>query len=140
MSLFSFYEIKSQKSKEFVKGLRKTSLVCLNHPEIHLFLWLDEDSKLKQAQFLFDENLIEWNDGIKGLIASETNRKTNDFPQKTGMQKGARTVHNVKDLRIIKRGLQIINSAKFPDTYDQMIRLNLLLPFVKQKEQTSSPD
>ncbi|MBU2514379.1 hypothetical protein KJ966_23835 [bacterium] len=136
MSLFSFYEIKSQKSLEFEKGLRKTSLVCLDHPDILLFLWLNEDSELKQVQFLFDENLIEWADGKKGLTAAETNRKTNDFPQKTGLQKGARTIHDSQDRTIIKRGLQIINASKFPDSYDQMIRHNLLFPFIKNKSAT----
>ena len=133
MSLFSFYEIKSQKSQEYIKGLRKTSLVCLNHPEISLFLWLNEDSELKQVQFIFDENLIEWSDGVKGLKASETNRKSNNFPDRIGLQKGARTIQDSKDRTIIKRGLQIINASKFPEDYDRMIRYKLLLPYIKKK-------
>ncbi len=88
---------------------------------------------MKQVQFIFDENLIEWSKGKKGLTAAETNRKTNDFPQRAGLQKGARTIHDSQDRTIIKRGLQIINASEFPDFYDRMIRDNLLLPFIKKK-------
>ena len=133
MSPFSFYEIKSQKSKEFVNGVRKTSLACLNHPEIHFFLWLDEDEKLKQVQFVFDENLLEWEEGRKGVVASETNRKTGQVAQKSGYQKGARTIHSSRDISILKRGLQIIHKAELPEDYDSMIRTNLLKPYLKPR-------
>jgi hypothetical protein len=130
MSLFNFYEIKSQKSSEFVKGVRKTSLACFNQPDLHLFLWLDQNENLKHLQFLFDENLLEWFDGQKGLLASETNRKDQVLTDKTGIQKGARTIHSTRDRTVIKRGLQIINAAKFPESYDHLIRMNLLLPYI----------
>lgn len=133
MSLFNFYEIKSQKSAEFVNGLRKTSLVCLDHPEIHFFLWLDEGGDLSQVQFLFDENLIEWNKKNNGLRAGETNRKYQISTNKTGTLKGARTIQSSNDVSIIKEGLQIINSAEFPGNYDQLIKNNLLFPYVKKK-------
>ncbi len=133
MSPFSFYEIKTQKSKEFVNGVRKTSLACLNHPEIHFFLWLDEEEKLKQVQFVFDENLLEWEEGRKGLVASETNRKTGHVSRKSGSQKGSRTIHSSRDISILKKGLQIIHTAELPDDYDAMIRTNLLHPYLKQK-------
>ncbi len=138
MSLFSFYEIKSQKSKEFINGIRKTSLACLNHPEIHFFLWLDEDEKLKQVQFVFDENLLEWEEGRKGLIASETNRKTGHVSQKTGYQKGSRTIHTSRDISILKRGLQIIYTAELPDSYAAMIRTNILQPYIKPRNAQSA--
>lgn len=141
MTPFSFYEIKSQKSKEFVNGVRKTSLACLNHPEMHIFLWLDENETLKQAQFIFDENLLEWAEGQTGLTASETNRKAGQFSQRTGMQKGARTIHSSRDLSILKRGLQIINKAQFPESYAGMIRKKLLQPYLKKPngEKVASP-
>ncbi len=132
MSLFNFYEIKSQKSSEFVNGVRKTSLACFNQPDLHLFLWLDKDENLKHLQFLFEENLLEWFDGQKGLLASETNRKDQYFTPKTGHQKGARTIHGTQDRSVIKRGLQIINAAKFPDSYDHLIRTKLLLPYISK--------
>lgn len=131
MSLLSFYEIKSQKSKEFVNGIRKTSLVCLNHPEIHIFLWLDESEQLKQVQFVFDENLLEWTEGQKGLTAAETNRKSGHFSAKTGIHKGVRTIHNSQDRSILNKGLQIINTAQFPDHYAGLIRTKLLKPYLK---------
>ena len=89
---------------------------------------------MKQLQFLFEENLLEWFEGKKGLTASETNRKEEIFNPKTGIQKGARTIHSSQDRTIIKRGLQIINAAKFPDSYDQKIRMNLLLPKMARPE------
>lgn len=132
MAPFNFYEIKSQKSKEFINGIRKTSLACLDHPEIHFFLWLDENEELKQAQFVFDENLLEWEEGRKGLVAMETNRKSDILLNKTGIQKGSRTVHSARDLSILKRGLQIIHKADFPDDYAGMIRSNMLQPYLKK--------
>jgi hypothetical protein len=138
MHPFSFYEIKSQKSKEFINGVRKTSLACLNHPEIHFFLWLDEEEKLKQVQFVFNENLLEWEAGRKGVVAGETNRKAGNSSQKSGYQKGARTIHSSRDIAILKRGLQIILKAELPDGYDSMIRTNLLKPYLKPKNGDTS--
>ena len=131
MDAFSFYEIKSKKSQEFIKGVRKTSLVCLNHPEIQFFLWIDERGDLKQVQFLFEENLIEWFQGRKELQANETNRKYNILVTQKGIQKGARTIHPTQNKSIIKKGLQIINTSQFPALYDKLIRHNLLLPYIR---------
>ena len=133
MGALNFYEIKSQKSQEYVKGIRKTSLVCLNHPELQFFLWIDENGTLKQVQFLFDENLIEWFQGKNELKANETNRKYNIYATKTGIQKGARTIHPTQNRSIIKKGLQIINTSQFPDSYNDLIRHNLLLPYIRVK-------
>lgn len=121
-----------------MNGIRKTSLVCLNHPEIHFFLWLDEAEQLKQVQFIFDENLLEWAEGRKGLTASETNRKSDQFLNKTGIQKGVRTIHSSQDISIIKKGLQIINTAEFPNHYAGLIRTNLLQPYLKPKPDPSA--
>lgn len=125
MQHYSFYEIKSQKSQELVNGLKKISLVCADHPEFHMFLWMDEKDELKHLQFLFDENLIEWFEDRKELIASETNRKTAGYPMHSGTRKGVRTIHAVKNHSIVEKGQRIVNAATFPETYESMIRHRL---------------
>ena len=117
---YRFYEIKSIRSKEFVKGLRKVTLVCENRPDIHCFLWIDESEALKHMQFLFDEKLIEWFDDKKELITSHTNRRSQSST-KSGVQKGARTIHAIKDNSIMREGIGIISSASFPGDYKLMI-------------------
>ena len=120
MQDYNFYEIRSKKSEEFVKGVRKVSLVCENRPDIHCFLWIDQERKLKHVQFLFDEKLIEWIEGRKNIITSHTNRQMASN-RKPGIHKGARTIHTVDDSRIMEEGLQIIKSAEFPENYEQQI-------------------
>ncbi len=121
MMEYNFYEIKSQKSKEFVKGLRKVCLVCENRPDIHCFLWVNQEEKLQHLQFLFDENLIEWFEERKELITAQTNRK--DYtPFQTGVHKGVRTIQSVQNSSIMEEGLEILKSAQFPDQYGQLIR------------------
>lgn len=122
MSAYTFYEIKSQKSKEFVKGLRKVSLVCENRPDMHCFLWLNERDEPAHFQMLFNEKLVEWFEGREDLITSRTNRHQFQTT-KPGVHKGSRTIHTIQDDFILNEGLEIIQSATFPDNYDSIIRL-----------------
>ena len=122
---YNFYEIRSRKSQEFVRGVRQVSLVCSDDPDIHCFLWIDQQQELTHVQFLFNEKLIEWFANKQGLIVSETNRRMGTV-QKPGIMKGVRTIHEVKDNSILQEGLNIIKSADFPETYKDLIQTKLL--------------
>lgn len=122
---YNFYEIRSRKSQEFVNGVRQVSLVCSDDPEIHCFLWLDQEQELTHLQFLFNERLIEWFANKRGLIVSETNRRSGPTG-KIGVMKGVRTIHAVQDNSILQEGLNIIKAADFPKTYKDLIQTKLL--------------
>jgi len=122
---YNFYEIRSRKSQEFNNGVRQVSLVCADDPDLHCFLWIDQQQKLTHFQFLFNEKLIEWFSNKDGLIVSETNRRSGPTG-KTGVMKGVRTIHTVQDDSILQEGLEIINSSEFPNSYKDLIQTKLL--------------
>ena len=122
---YNFYEVRSRKSQEFVNGVRQVSLVCSDDPEIHCFLWIDQEQKLTHLQFLFNEKLIEWFSNKQGLTVSETNRRSSPTG-KTGVLKGVRTIHSIQDNSILQEGLNIIKAADFPKTYKDLIQTKLL--------------
>lgn len=121
MSRYEFYEIKSKKSLQFTNGLRKVSLVCSGFPDAHIFIWLDQNERIKHLQFLFNEKIIEWFDERKELLTSQTNRGMNG-QQKPGIHKGVRTIHSVKDDSIRREGLEILTEAVFPFKYENAIK------------------
>lgn len=125
MDHYIFYEIKSQKSRMFIDGVRQVSLVCATHPEMNFFLWLDEEQKLKHLQFIFNERIIEWFADKKEITTSETNRRFPSASTKPGVTKGVRTIHAVKDDTILNEGLEIINNATLPGNYENLIKSTL---------------
>ncbi len=125
METYNFYEIKSKKSQIYVDGLRQISLVCDDQPDIHCFLWVNQEQKLAHLQFLFNEKIIEWFSGRKSLVISETNRRSNN-PEQIGIHKGVRTIHPVNDDKIRQEGLDIIRLANFPKNYKEIIQSGIL--------------
>lgn len=125
MEQYTFYEIKSKKSRMFVNGVRQVSLVCATHPEMNFFLWLDEQQQLKHLQFIFNERIIEWFEGKEQISTSETNRRFPSSSSKTGIMKGVRTIHAVEDDNILIEGRDIINNATLPGSYDALIKSTL---------------
>lgn len=110
----------------FIDGVRQVSLVCATHPEMNFFLWFDEQQKLKHLQFLFNERIIEWFEGKEQISTSETNRRFPSASSKPGVMKGVRTIHAVEDDSILSEGLDIINNATLPGSYDAMIKSTLI--------------
>ncbi|MBU2643223.1 hypothetical protein KKI24_00830 [bacterium] len=124
MEHYVFYEIKSKKSRIFVDGVRQVSLVCATHPGLNFFLWIDEQQKLKHLQFVFNEKIIEWFAETERLSTSQTNRRF-PSPSKPGIHKGVRTIHAVEDDSILDEGVQIVNQATLPGSYETMIKSKL---------------
>jgi len=125
MENYIFYEIKSKKSRMFVNGVRQVSLACSTHPDINFFLWLDENQMLKHLQFIFNEQIIEWFADKEGISTSQTNRRFPSSSSKTGIMKGVRTIHAVEDGSILKEGVEIVQQATLPGSYDSMIKSKL---------------
>jgi len=125
MERYVFYEIKSKKSRMFVDGVRQVSLVCSTHPDMNLFIWLDEKQRLKHLQFVFNEQIIEWFEGKDRITTSQTNRRFSSDPTKPGIMKGVRTIHEVDDDTILSEGLHIIHNAVLPGSYEAMIKSKL---------------
>lgn len=108
----------------FIDGVRQVSLVCSTHPEMNLFLWLDEQQSLKHLQFIFNEKIIEWFAEKDQISTSQTNRRFS-ATSKTGVHKGVRTIHAVEDDSILNEGVEIIKQATLPGSFETLIKSKL---------------
>lgn len=117
---YKFYEIKSEKSKNYIDNVKQFTLVCEDYPEIFCFLWIDRQQQINHIQFVFFEKLIEWFSD-KGLKISQTNRSLFD-DKKTGVLKGVRTIHNSADISIFDEGMEILDKSEFPENYGAILK------------------
>jgi hypothetical protein len=113
-----FYEVRSDKAKEWEGGLRKVSFAS-NEPSAHAFVWLTEQDEIHSIQILLGETVVEWNTE-NGVTRSDTNRL--HAPQmQHDPEKGSRSLHNMQEnLSDIERN-QLRNSL-FPAKWDTPIK------------------
>ena len=64
------YLIKSNKTEEWEKGVRKISFAC-DDPDIHAFVWVDPSERLIGIQIIFRERVLEW-DKSSGVSQGDT--------------------------------------------------------------------
>ena len=120
MTIYKFYVINTQKSKELVDGLHKITLECENRLDAHGFLWIDEEYEIMQMQILFGELAIEWRKG-KGIKYSRTNRAT-EIPEGIGFHKGVRDLRQVEDTKSIQSIKEDILNSEFPPEWSEKIK------------------
>ena len=69
------YLIKSNKTEEWEKGVRKISFAC-DDPDIYAFVWVDPSERLIGIQIIFIERVLEW-DKSSG-VSQGCNRGANE--------------------------------------------------------------
>lgn len=119
-----FYEIKSQKSNEFINGVRQISLSSEIFDNIQCFLWVNGDGALQHLQLLYDEKILEWF-ADRGFVNGATNRLLNPV-EKIGLQKGVRTIHERSDDENLKQGIFLLENSFFPPPYHQLVSILFL--------------
>jgi len=124
MAIYRFYQIKSLKSQEYRNGLRQVTLNCENHPQIYCFVWINKTEEPEHIQFVFNENIIEWFKE-RGISIGQTNRKMYDYPAKSGIQKGSRTIHASYNTSIMDEGIDIIKDSEFPEDFQHTIQAKI---------------
>ena len=124
MPHLEFYIIRSSKSEQRVRGLRPIGLACDQQPDIHGFLWVDDQETLQQAQFLFDETVIEWRRGL-GFSGASTNR-FGSVEQSFGRMKGARTMETAVRSQELEGWVKSLKAATFPEELGALLRQEML--------------
>ncbi len=119
MSHIHFYVISSKKSKEEVNGLKKITFGCVNRANAYGFIWIDYEKNIHQFQFIFGEIVLEWLPKI-GLRYSKTNRAF-ESPSGTGVQKGVRILHPIKNKDEIKDILEEAKKTLYPEEWSEKI-------------------
>ena len=125
MATYRFYQIRSLKSQEYHNGLRQVTLNCENNPQIYCFIWINEAEEFEHIQFVFNENIIEWFKE-QGISIGQTNRKMSAYSLKTGIHKGARTIHETQNADILEDGTNIIMDSEFPEDFQSAIQEKIL--------------
>ena len=125
MATYRFYQIKSQKSLEYQNGLRQITLNCESNPQIYCFVWINKAEEMEHIQFVFNENIIEWFKE-QGISVGQTNRKMFAYSLKTGIHKGARTIHETQSDDILEDGTNIIMDSEFPEDFQSAIQEKIL--------------
>ena len=105
-----------------VDGFQKIALGCENRADVHGFLWIDAENKIRQIQLLFGEIVLEWFAG-KGIKCCRTNRDL-EVPEGIGYQKGVRILHPLEDKTLIKSVLEEVRNAEFPPEWSAKILEN----------------
>ena len=124
MKTLKFYIVRSSKSDEVVDGLRKIGLSCVNNPEVHGFIWLNEEDEMMQAQFLFEDICLEWEEQ-RGYRCGSTNRSIVQW-EGAFHQQGSMIFEGENDMEQLNRYLELLKTAEFPEIFDQPIRKKIL--------------
>ena len=111
------YLIKSSKTEEWEKGVRKISFAC-DDPDIYAFVWVDPSERLIGIQIIFRERVLEW-DKSSGVSQGDTNREANTGAH--GYQKGARSIHNQVH-SIGQSDLALLKILLFPREWDSLVK------------------
>ncbi len=120
MPALEFYQVRSRKSEEWVNGLRQISLACDGHPDLHGFLWVDATGSLCYLQFLFDEQVLEW-EASQGFRCSWTNREAQSLFE-VGRNKGARTLGDGLEAAAVAPRLAQLQEALFPEEWQEPLQ------------------
>ena len=102
-----------------VDGFQKIALGCENRADVHGFLWIDAENKIRQIQLLFGEIVLEWFDR-KGMKCCRTNRDL-EVPEGIGYQKAVRILPPLEDTPLIESGLEEVRNAEFPPEWSAKI-------------------
>ena len=111
------YLIKSSKTEELEKGVRKISFAC-DDPDIYAFVWVDLSERLIGIQIIFRERVLEW-DKSSGVSQGDTNREANK--EAHGYQKGSRSIHN-QVYSIGQSDLALLKTLLFPGEWDSLVK------------------
>jgi len=121
MEQHKFYEINSEKSQIFENDLKQITFACENWPDAFCFLWINREDRLIHFQMLFEEKVIDWFPEGEKIGVGQTNRAF-FHPVKPGITKGVRTIHSVKDDKILQEGWEIFQNADFPEAFQKYLR------------------
>lgn len=127
MESYKFYEIRSYKALMIVNGLRKRTLACVGQNQVYCFFWVNHEEAIKQIQFLFGNQIIEWS-AKKGLIAGMVHQilqQDRRLEQASISHPDRRLSLDPKQIPLeetLKQGLQLIENSNFPGKMGDLLQ------------------